>query len=270
VQATETPRVDFLLLGGGLASATAAETLRAAGAEGSIAVLCAETTLPYHRLPLSKGFLLNGPDHANIFIHDEAFYRDREIGIHLGTRVCRVDADGRIVETDRGHFRFDKLLIAIGSSVDRLAVPGANLPGIHYLRTVDDALSLHESILHAQNAVVFAAALATRGIATTVIAKEDLLYDKLRSPEVSEFFAEYFRQRGVELVFGEWVEEFSGTTQVEGVVTGSGRRVPCDIVAIGIGVHPEIGFLGNSGIDVDNGVLVNQHLESNRPGCTHA
>jgi len=169
----EIPLVDFLLVGGGLTSATAAETLRAAGAEGSIAILCAETTLPYHRPPLSKGFLLKGPDHTNILIHDETFYSDREIGIHLGTRVCRLDADARIVETDRGHFRFDKLLIATGASLDRLAVPGANLPGIHYLRTADDALSLYESILHARNAVVIgasflgmelAAALATRGI----------------------------------------------------------------------------------------------------------
>jgi len=98
----EIPFVDFLLLGGGLASATAAETLRAAGAEGSVAIVCAETTLPYHRPPLSKGFLLNGPDQTKILIHDEAFYREREIGIHLGTRVCRVDVDTYTIETDRG------------------------------------------------------------------------------------------------------------------------------------------------------------------------
>src|SRR5215469_14171513 len=102
VHSQEITQVDFLLLGGGLASATAAETLRAAGAEGSIAILCAETTLPYHRPPLSKGFLLDGPDQTKILIHDEAFYRDREIGIHLGTRACRVDVDNRTVETNRG------------------------------------------------------------------------------------------------------------------------------------------------------------------------
>jgi len=103
-----------------------------------------------------------------------------------------------------------------------------------------------------------AAALATRGVATTLIAREDLLYEKLRSPEVSEFFAEYFRARAIELIFGEEVKEFSGTTRVEGVVTSSGKRVPCDIVAIGIGVHPETGFLADSGIDVDGGIVVNQ------------
>jgi NADPH-dependent 2,4-dienoyl-CoA reductase/sulfur reductase-like enzyme/predicted acylesterase/phospholipase RssA len=276
VRTNEVPLIDFLLLGGGLGSATAAETLRAAGAEGSIAILCAETILPYHRPMLSKGFLLDSPDQTKILIHDEAFYRDREVGIHLGTRVRRIDVDRRIVETDRGdHFRFGKLLIATGASVHRLSVPGARLAGIHYLRTVGDALSLYQSIAHGKRAIVIgasflgmeiAAALATRGVATTMIAKEDLLYEKLRSPEASEFFAEYFKARGVEFIFGEEVKEFSGTTQVEGVVTSSGKRMACDIVAIGIGVHPETGFLDNSGINVDGGILVNQYLETNRPG----
>jgi len=275
VRSDETPLVDFLLIGGGLASATAAETLRAAGAEGSIAILSAETTPPYHRPPLSKSFLLNGPDQTNVLIHDQAFYRDRKIDIHLGTRVCRVDVESRTIETDRGHFRFGKLLIATGASVDKLAAPGAHLRGIHYLRTVNDALSLYESISHARRAVVIgtsflgmelAAALVTRGVATTLIAKGDLVYEKLCSPEVSEFFTEYFRQRSVKLIFGEEVKEFYGTTRVKAVVTNRGKTVPCDLVAIGIGVHPEIGFLENGGIEVDGGIIVNQRLETNRPG----
>src|SRR5262245_13367633 len=97
VRSSEAPFGDFLLLGGGLASATAAETLRAAGAEGSIAILCAEKTLPYHRPALSKEFLLNGPGQTRILIHDEAFYRDREIEIHTGTRVRRVDVGSRTI-----------------------------------------------------------------------------------------------------------------------------------------------------------------------------
>ena len=107
---------------------------------------------------------------------------------------------------------------------------------------------------------------STRGVATTLIAKEDLVYEKLYSPEVSDFFAEYFRARGVDFIFGEEVKEFWGTTKVEGIVTSSGKRMPCDIVAIGIGVRPEVGFLADSGIDVDGGILVDQYLETNRPG----
>ena len=272
----EIPQADFLLIGGGLASATAAETLRAAGAEGSIAILSAERTLPYHRPPLSKSFLVKGPDKTNILIHDEAFYRDRDIQIHLGARVRGVDVGSRIIETDAGAlFSFRKLLIATGAGVNRLSAPGADLSGVHYLHTVSDALSLYRGIERVQRAVVvgasfiameLAAAFATRGIATTLIAKEHLLYSKLSSPEVSEFFAKHYRARGIELIFGEGIKEFSGTTWVERVVTSSGGTLTCDIVAIGIGVHPEIGFLRNSSIDVDGGIRVNQYLETNRPG----
>src|SRR5262249_31489327 len=156
--------------------------------------------------------------------------------------------------------RFGKLLIATGASVHRLSVPKENLEGIHYLRTVNDALSLYQAIAHAKRAIVIgasflgmeiAACFATRGVATTLIAKENLVYERLCSPEVSDFFAEYFRARDVDFIFEEEVKEFCGTTNIKGVVTSSGKRMPCDIVAIGIGVHPEIGFLANSGIDVD-------------------
>ena len=117
------PLVDFLLVGGGLASATAAETLRGGGAEGSIAILSAEATLPYHRPPLSKDLLLKGPENANILIYEEAHYREHDIAVHLGTRVARVDCASRTLATEQGtEFGFAKLLIATGASVDRLAV----------------------------------------------------------------------------------------------------------------------------------------------------
>jgi NADPH-dependent 2,4-dienoyl-CoA reductase/sulfur reductase-like enzyme/predicted acylesterase/phospholipase RssA len=272
----ETTLIDFLLVGGGLASATAAETLRAGGAEGSIAILSAEATLPYHRPPLSKDFLLKGPEKANMPIHDEAYYREQNIAVHLGARVASVDSANRTIETEQGvEFRFAKLLIATGASVDRLSVPGANLSGIHYLRTATDALSLYEGLAQVQRAVVIgasflgmelAAAFIARGIHTTLITKEDLLYDKLNSPEVSAFFAQYYDARGVELRCRECVERFFGSARVESVVTSSGKVLPCEIVAVAIGVHPEIGFLQNSGVDIDGGILVNQHLETNRPG----
>lgn len=272
----ETPLVDFLLVGGGLASATAAETLRAGGAEGSIAILSADVTLPYHRPPLSKDFLLKGPENANILIHDEAYYREHDIAVHLGARVARVDCASRTLATEQGaEFGFAKLLIATGASVDRLSVPGANLGGIHYLRTAADALSLYEDLAHARRAVVvgasflgmeLAAAFIARGIHTTLITKEDLLYDKLNSPEISAFFAQYYEARGVELRCKESVEKFSGSARVESVVTSSRKVLPCEIVAVAIGVHPEIEFLQNSGIDIDGGILVNQHLETNQPG----
>jgi NADPH-dependent 2,4-dienoyl-CoA reductase/sulfur reductase-like enzyme/predicted acylesterase/phospholipase RssA len=209
-------------------------------------------------------------------IHEEAYYRKHDIAVHLGARVARVDSASRTIETEHGgQFRFGKLLIATGASVDRLSVPGSDLGGIHYLRTERDALSLYKDLEHAQRAVVIgasflgmelAAAFVARGIHTTLITKEDLLYDKLNSPEVSAFFAQYYRARGVELMCRECVEKLSGSARVESVVTSSGKILPCAIVAVAIGVHPETGFLQNCGIDIDGGILVNQHLETNQPG----
>ena len=273
---SEAAFVDFLLVGGGLASVTAAETLRGGGAEGSIAILTTEAILPYHRPPLSKDFLLKGPEKTNILIHSEGFYQERDIAIHLAARVCRVDIARRTIETEQGaNLRFGKLLIATGASVDELCVPGANLEGIHYLRTADDGCALYEDVAHVQRAVVIgasflgmelAAAFARRGIRTALIARKELLYAKLGSPEVSRFFAEYYRARGVELICGDAVERFCGTVRVESVVTKSGKVVPCELVAVGIGVHPEVGFLRDSGIALDDGILVNHHLETNQPG----
>jgi NADPH-dependent 2,4-dienoyl-CoA reductase/sulfur reductase-like enzyme/predicted acylesterase/phospholipase RssA len=276
VALSEAAFVDFLLVGGGLASATAAETLRGGGAEGSIAIVTAENSLPYHRPPLSKDFLVKGPEKTNILVHAPSFYREHDIAIHLAARVSRVDIERRTVETEQGsQFRFGKLLISTGASVEELSVPGANLAGIHYLRTAEDGRALYDDIARVRHAVVvgasflgmeLAAAFARRGIRTTVIAKEALLYDKLGSPEISRFFAQYFRTRGVEHICSEGVEKFCGTVRVESVVTQSGKVVPCELVAVGIGVHPEVGFLRDSGIALDNGILVNQHLETNQPG----
>jgi NTE family protein len=190
--------------------------------------------------------------------------------------VCSVDIKRRTIETEQGtEFEFGRLLIATGASVDEISVPGTDLEGIHYLRTVDDGHALYEDIARVQRAVVvgasfigmeLAAAFARRGIRTTLIARRELLYSKLGSPEVSRFFADYYRARGVEVILNDTAERFRGTGRVEAVVTKSGRVVPCELVAVGIGVRPEVGFLRDSGIALDDGILVNQHLETNQPG----
>src|SRR5690242_11803740 len=132
-----TKSVDFLLIGGGLANATVAETLRKEGVEGKIVIISAENSLPYHRPPLSKQFLLGRQKKENLLVHKESYYRDHKIDVILATKALAVDPENKIVRTDNaGEFHFNKLLIATGCSPNMLDVPGANLPGIYYLRTV--------------------------------------------------------------------------------------------------------------------------------------
>ncbi|CAN5674179.1 hypothetical protein BH18PSE1_BH18PSE1_12580 [soil metagenome] len=271
-----TQEVDFLSIGGGLASTTTVETLRNEGAQGSIVMLAGEPVLPYHRPPLSKDYLIKDEGFDRLLIQPEAFYRDHNIEVRLGTRATRLDAQRKLVTTDRaGTFRYRQLLIATGARVRPLRVPGVHLEGVHYLRTVTDAERLRKAIATSKQAVVVAssfiamevaAACVTRGIHTTIIAKEKLLYDRLESPEVSKFFYDYYRGRGIEIVFGETVSAFTGEQQVSTVTTQSGRLFACDLAVIGVGAEPETDFLRDSGLQLEDGIVVNQYLETHLPG----
>jgi len=270
-----TTEVDFLLIGGGLASATAAKTLREQGAEGSVTILAAEPFLPYHRPPLTKRFLLGKQTPRNLSVLKEVYFRDQNVQVLQGTRALAIEPEHRRVRTDRaGELYYRKLLIATGCRPRRLEVPGAELPGIFYLRTLTDAKDLKRAMAGAQQAGVIgssfiamelAATFAEQGIKTTLIAREDRLYSKLDSPEVSAFFADYYSARGIEIIFSETVKAFRGNGRVERVITRSGQEIALDLVVVGIGVDPDLGFLADSGIKVEDGVLVDQYLNTDHP-----
>lgn len=270
-----TVSVDFLLIGGGLASATAAKTLREEGAEGSVIILAAEPVLPYHRPPLTKNYLLGRQKQESTLVLKESYYREHDLQVLLETRAIAVyPQEKRVVTDNAGDLHYHKLLIATGCTPKKLEVPGAGLAGIFYLRTLSEAEALRRAMAGAKTAGVvgasfiameLAAAFARQGIKTTLIAKESLLYSRLHSPEVSTFFADYYRSRGVEIMFGETVAEFQGDGRVERLITRSGKVFPFDLVAAGIGVAPDLGFLGGSGIKAENGVLVNQYMQTSVP-----
>lgn len=270
-----TTKVDFLLVGGGLASATAAETLRLEGAAGTIAILSAEAYPPYQRPPLSTQFLLGTQTEDRLSIFDDSFYREHSIDVILGTRATHLDADNQVIRTDRaGEFQFRKLLIATGAAPIRLQIPGSTLPGIHYLRTLADALDIRHSADSAKHAVVvggsflaveLAASLSARGIRVTLVAMEEILLDKLESQSVSDFFNRYYSEHGVEIVVGDEVIGFLGEARIEGVRTRSGKIIACDLALVATGVAPEVAFLQGSGIEVDDGIVVDRYLQTNLP-----
>ena len=270
-----TTKVDFLLVGGGLASATAAETLRLEGADGSIAILSAEEYPPYQRPPLSTQFLLGTQTEDRLSIFDDSFYHEHSIDVVLGARAAHLDANHHVIRTDRaGEFQFRKLLIATGAAPIRLQSPGSTLSGIHYLRTLTDALNIRCSAETARCAVVvggsflaieLAASLSARGIHVTLVAMEEILLDKLQSRSISDFFNQYYRQHGVEIVVGDEVIGFLGEERIEGIRTRSGKILPCDLALVATGVAPEVGFLQGSGIEVNDGIVVDRYLQTNLP-----
>jgi NTE family protein len=270
-----TTKVDFLLVGGGLASATAAETLRLEGADGTVAILSAEEYPPYQRPPLSTQFLLGTQTEDRLSIFEDSFYREHSIDVILGARAVHLDANHQVIQTDRaGEFRFRRLLIATGVAPVRLQSPGSTLPGIHYLRTLTDALNIRRGVETAKRAVVvggsflaieLAASLGARGIRVTLVGMEEILLDKLQSRSISDFFSQYYREHGVEIVVGDEVIGFLGRERIEGVKTRSGRTLPCDLALVATGVAPEVEYLQGSGIEINDGIVVDRYLQTNLP-----
>lgn len=262
---------DFLLLGGGLASATAAETLRQEGAQGSIVIVSAEDRLPYHRPPLSGRILKSLEPSEPSLVLKEDDYRAWGIEVLRGVRAIEVHPEDHLVATDRaGTVRYGKLLIATGAAPVRLELPGAALGGIHYLRTVDDANGIHEAARTGRRVVVVGAsfigmevssALRQRGLEVHLVAGAPGVFAPLREPAIGDFFSTLYAEHGVDVVRSR-IAGFEGEAAVEAVLLENGRRLPCDFVVVGVGVRPDLDFLRGSGLTVDDGIVVDRHLRT--------
>ncbi len=268
-------KVDYLLVGGGLAAAKCAAELRGRRASGRIMIISAEKRLPYNRPPLSKGLLLGyqNPDQIGVFKPD--FYQDQKVELVLGSRITEVDGDKKIAVGDDGiQYHFDKMLVATGAAPRHLSVPGADLENIFYLRSLDDSLAINESLGKAQRALIvgagfigmeLASAFVQKNVETTMLVRDNKLFAKLGSPELSVFFEDYFKNQGVAIVYGDSVDSFEMTGDGINVVTKAGNSRQCDIAAVGIGVIPNTQFLEGSGVEVDNGVRVDEYMRSSIP-----
>jgi NADPH-dependent 2,4-dienoyl-CoA reductase/sulfur reductase-like enzyme len=266
-------RFDLAIVGGGLASARAIKSYREAGADGTIALLTRDTSLPYHRPPLSKAFLRGETDDKPL-VEDEAFYRANGVEVLLETSVERVDTREHALVVGGDRVGYGKLLLATGAWPRRLAVPGADLDGIFTLRTFDNSSTIREAARSAGRAVIVgagfigmevAASLRQLGLEVTMIHLGRWLFDQLGVEELSGGLASLYERRGVELVLGHKVEAFQGAGRLERVTTDSGKVVDADLAVVGIGVEPVTDFLEGSGIELDNGIVVNDRFETSAP-----
>jgi NADPH-dependent 2,4-dienoyl-CoA reductase/sulfur reductase-like enzyme len=262
-----------VILGGGMVAGYAARALAGEHARpGDLAIISADSAPPYERPPLSKGFLTGKDDEASLGINEPGFYQEHGVDLRLNTPARAVDLRNRQLQAEDGAtIGYEQLLIATGAEVRRLSIPGADLPGVHYLRTLDDARGLRRAAADAGRAIVLgagfigmevAAALAQRGVATTLAFSDERVWQRLFTAPMSAFFARYYEARGVRLLPRVQAIAINGMARVAEVAFSDGGRQPADLVVAGIGVRPSTRALEGSGLALDNGVLVNEFLET--------
>jgi len=267
----------FVIVGGGLAAAKAAEVLRANDFDGHIVLIAEENHLPYERPPLSKEFLAGKKSLDDFTVHDAAWYRDSDIDLRLGTAVAAVDCSAHhVVLPDDSTVRYDKLLLATGSRSRRLPIPGSDAAGVHYLRTIDDAVALNSTLREGSSLGIVgagwiglevAASARGRGVDVTAVETARLPLLAALGAEAAEVFADLHRAHGVNLLLESNVAEISTSSgAATGLILADGSAIAADAVLVAVGAAPNIELAQAAGLDMgDGGVLVDATLRSSDP-----
>jgi len=267
----------YVIVGGGLAAASAIEGIRDLDKDGEITVVSAERDLPYHRPPLSKGYLAGREQLETVRIHDALWYRDNRVRYRLGVEAKSVHMKKRSVTLASGErLEYDKLLLATGSHARRLGVPGADTPGVFLLRTVGESTAL-KGVLKAGVKVVVvggsfigmevAATARSLGADVTVLEMGPAVYGRFADPQLSDFFRRLLESHGITVRTGVRVARIKTMAgKLSGVASDTDEAFPADVVVTGVGAEPNTGWLANSGFGIDRGgLVVNVRLETNNP-----
>lgn len=270
----------IVIVGAGQCGARTAQALRRHGWSGSIVLLGEEREPPYERPPLSKQVLTGDKTTRQCALFDESFFQEHRITMHLGTRVVSIDRLRRRVAMADGHaFRYHRLLLATGAQPRKLAMPGATLSGVHVLRDTSDAQAIASTLASGRRIAVIGAGFIGMEVAASAIARgcEVAVLEAGPRPfmrAVPEAVASCLTQKhllkGVDLRCGVRIESIVGTNHVTGVLLGDGSTVNCDAVVVGIGVTPRIALAQASGLEIDNGIAVDETLRTSDPGIFSA
>jgi 3-phenylpropionate/trans-cinnamate dioxygenase ferredoxin reductase subunit len=266
----------FVIVGASLAGAKAAETLRVEGFDGRVLLVGEEPQTPYERPPLSKEYLRGEKGFDQAAVHDAGFYEAQGIELRTETVVVEVDlAASEVVLASGERAHYDRLLLATGAAPRRLSVPGAELDGVFYLRTVADSDALRGAITPDQPVVVIgagwigaevAASARQLGAPVAMVEMASLPLERVLGPEVGAIYRDLHAAHGVELHFGVGVESFEGRAAVGRVRLSDGTVLPGAVVVVGVGAAPRDELARAAGLQVDNGVVVNAQLAASAPG----
>ena len=262
----------IVIVGAGHAAGQVVASLRQKKFSGRIVLIGDEEHYPYQRPPLSKKFLAGKMPAERLYVKPPAFYDDPDIELHFNTCVEVIDSTGKLVTDSSGHsYHYDDLIIATGARVRKLDLPGSDLPGVHYLRTIQDVTSLHDYMHKGARLVIIgagyiglevAAVAASSGLQVTVVEMADRVMSRVVSERVSEFYQSEHRRHGVDLRLSTGLVGFSGRESIEAVRLADGTAVAADLVLIGIGVVPNVELAANAGLVVENGIRVDDHCRT--------
>ncbi|HKV10844.1 MAG TPA: FAD-dependent oxidoreductase [Thermoanaerobaculia bacterium] len=260
-----------VIVGAGAAGNAVAETLRKEGYGGRIVLIGPEPDLPYDRPNLSKDYLAGNAPEEWIPLHPREFYDEQRIELRLGSGVKSIDLAAKTVALDDGGtVSWGALVLATGAEPIRLPIPGAGLPHVHLLRSLADSRAIIEKAKDAKKAVVIgasfigleaAASLRGRGLEVTVVAPDERPLGRVMGPELGDFIRGLHEEHGVVFKLGT---KPAAITETE-VRLESGETVPADLVVVGVGVRPRVALAEAAGLEVDNGVLVDEHLRASAP-----
>ena len=258
---------NVVIVGGGQAGAQTAICLRQNGFAGDITIVGEEPFIPYERPPLSKDFLAGAVARERMFMRAEPFYTDQRITLRLAERVTSIDRSAHLVRLASGDsLPYAHLVLATGGRPRQLSCPGANLPGTHYLRTISDVVGFRDRLTAGARVVIVgggyiglevAAVAVKQGANVSVLEMMPLVLNRVVAPEMSRFYEQVHRERGVDLRTETAVTGFAGSGSVQRVLTSEGA-IDADVVIIGIGIVPNAELAADAGLPVDNGIVVDE------------
>ena len=266
----------FVIVGASLAGAKAAAELRERGFDGRVVLVGAESERPYERPPLTKDYLQGKSERGKAYVHDEDFYGQQQIELRVGAVAESIDPQASTVTLAGGEeLAYDGLLLTTGAEPRKLSVPGADLKGVHYLRTLGDCDALRERLGAGSGRVAvvgagwigseFAASARGAGLEVTVIDPLALPNERIFGAEIGEFYRDVHLRHGVEMVLEDGVEALEGDGAVSAVRTSKGRRIECDFAVIGVGVIPRVSLAEAAGLTVENGIQVDAACRTSAP-----
>jgi 3-phenylpropionate/trans-cinnamate dioxygenase ferredoxin reductase component len=271
-------KVDFLLVGGGIAGGNCARWLRRSGAEGSIVLVGREPDLPYDRPPLSKGYLQGKEARRDALMQDAGWYEEQQIEALTKVSAMKLDLQARTVKlSNREEVGFGQLLLATGANVRRLNVPGAELEGIHYLRTFGNSDAIREDAAGKRVVLIggsyiaseVAASLTELGSHCTMVMMEPRVLSRTFGHETARYFHELLVGHGIQVHGEDELERFEGADgRVTKVVTKGGRELDADAVVIGAGVMPDVMLARSAGLTLGDsgGIRTDSQLRASAPG----